>query len=197
MKSSKEQIDQIEEALIAAHRRPEEVQFPAEWRQQLMRDLRAQARPAPASPAPRRILALAAAALAVCIGYLTLTNLDWYDPWINLRPVIIIMDSRADVSLEAGDIDSGLRHLAVTVVQGGKEIGVLSHKVEQPKKFWGLIGSTTKKLCITVVLDVKVLNLHQGPAKLVVEVRDLSWRNNFQGRLTTLEKEIVIHPRPS
>lgn len=193
MKFLQEQIDKLEEALIAAHRGQEEVQFPSDWRQQLMWDLRAKARPASARRVPRRILSWAAAALAVIIGWLFLTNLDWYDPWIKIQPVIIFMDSRAAVSLEAGDIDSGIKHLTVTVVQGGKKITLLSHEVEQPNRVLGLIGSTTKKVQITVVLDAKALDLENGPAKIVVAARDLSWRNDFQGRLTTLEKDILVN----
>jgi len=195
MKFPKEQIDKLEKALIAAYRRQETVQFPSDWRQQLRRDLRAKARPASATRAPRRILSWAAAALVVIMGWVFLTNLDWYDPWINIKPVIIFVDSRADVWLEAGDMDSGLKHLTVTCVQGGKEIKLLSHEVEHPHRVWGLIGSTTKKFQITVVLDAKVLHLHNGPAKIVVAARDLSWRDNFQGRLATLEKDILVNTR--
>jgi len=107
------------------------------------------------------------------------------------------MDSRADVWLEAGDTDSGLRHLKVTLIQEGQEIEVLSHEVKQPGRFLGIIGSTKKKVEITVVLDAETLQLKTGPAKILIAARDLAWRNNFQGRLTTLEKDIFVDLNPS
>ncbi len=198
MKSSKEQLDKLEKALIAAHRRQEEeVQFPADWRERLMRDLRQKAIPEPASRISRRPLAWAAAALVVIFGWLIVTNLDWYDPWIKVQPVIVFVDSRANFNLEAGDVDSGLRHLRVCIIQGGQQREVLDQEVKQPRRFLGLFGPTTKKVQIKVVLDANALKLHEGPAKLVVEAHDLSWRNNFQGRLTTMEKEIMVQPEGS
>lgn len=43
METLKEKIDKLEEALIAAHRREEDLVFPPEWRQRLMEDLRRRA----------------------------------------------------------------------------------------------------------------------------------------------------------
>jgi hypothetical protein len=197
MKFSKKDLDKIEETLIAAHRRQDDRDFSPDWRQKVMEEVRAQVWLAPAPRAPRRVLAWAAAAMAVIIGWGVLTNLDWYDPWIKITPVIIFVDSRANVSLEAGDQDSGLKHLTMNVIQADKATEVLSYEVKQPERFFGLIGPTTKKVGLTVLIDAKALNLRKGPAKIVIEARDLSWRNTFQGRLTTLEKDIVIKPDSS
>ncbi|MDP2045486.1 MAG: hypothetical protein Q8L00_04655, partial [Deltaproteobacteria bacterium] len=124
MKSSKEQIDKIETTLIAAHRRPEELQFPPDWRQRVMQDIQARDGATVAQPevkiatkAPRRILSWAAAGLAVIVGWLILANLDRYDPWITLKPDLANLESQGAFRLEAGDQDSGLRHVKVTVIQ--------------------------------------------------------------------------------
>jgi hypothetical protein len=143
MKITKKQIDKIEEALLAAHRRQEEVQFPPDWRQQLMKDLRARSWPAPAPLVSRRILSWAAASLTIIAGILILANLDWYDPWIKIKSAITFVDCRAEVCLEAGDRDSGLKHLEVTVIQAGREIPVLFYEIKQPKSFLGLFGAKT------------------------------------------------------
>ena len=45
MKSSKKHLDKIEAALIAAYRKQEDLQFPADWRQQLMQDISSMAGP--------------------------------------------------------------------------------------------------------------------------------------------------------
>jgi len=139
MKSSKDQLDKIETTLIAAHRRPEELQFPPDWRQQVMEDIRSREGATAAQPevkiaakAPRRILAWAAAGLAVIVGWLILSNLDRHDPWITLKPDLAALESRGAFWLEAGDVDSGLRRVKVTVIQREVEIEVVSHDLEPP-----------------------------------------------------------------
>ena len=204
MKSSKEQIDKIEATLIAAHRRPDDVQLPPGWRQQVMQDIQAREGATAAQPevkiaakAPRRILSWAAAGLAVIVGWLILANLDWYDPWITLKPDLPALESHAAFWLEAGDVDSGLRRVKVTVIQREVEIEVLSKNLEPPGGIWGTQGDAVKKVDFPVVFDAQALGLQQGTATIVVTVHDLSWRNGFKGRITTLKKEMVIYYQKS
>ena len=200
MKSSKEQIDKIETTLIAAHRRPEDLKFPPDWRQQVMQDIDSLAGPTVfpqekkiRTMIPRRIGALAGVALAAIVGWLILANLDWYDPWITLKPYMTALGSHAAFRLAAGDVDSGLRHVKVTVIQKEMEIEVLSKNLEPPGGFWGIKGDAVKKVDFPLVLDAQALGIQQGKATIVVTVRDLSWRNGFKGRITTLKKEMVIY----
>ena len=57
MKSSKEQIDKIEKTLIAAYRRQEDLQFPPDWRQQVMQDMRRWLGPLPLNEKKIRTIA--------------------------------------------------------------------------------------------------------------------------------------------
>ena len=200
MKSSKEQIDNIEKTLIAAHRRQEDLHFPPDWRQQVMRDIDSLAGPT-AFPQekkiwtmiPRRIGALAGVGLAVIVGWLILANLDWYDPWVTLKPDLTDLGSPAVFRLAAGDQDSGLRNVKVTVIQKEMHIEVLAKNLEPPGGIWGTQGDAVKKVDFPLVLDAQALGMQQGQATIVVTVHDLSWRNGFRGRITTLKKEMVIH----
>jgi hypothetical protein len=198
MKATRKKVDKITAALIAAHRRQEERPFPPGWRQQLMESIRSGGRPylAPSEqmlerPRPRRLLYMAAGALATIVVGLILFNLDWYDPYINLSPSITIVEKRAEFVLEAGDLDSGLRNLKVTVVQGAKEIELVSEAFKEPEGFWWSTDAV-KRVEIPVVMDPESLDLRQGPATLKIAARDLSMRNGSQGRLTILQREIHI-----
>lgn len=199
MKATRKKVDKITAALIAAHRRQEERPFPPGWRQQLMENIRSIGRPVSAPPEnwrqtarPRRLLYMAAGALATIVVGLILVNLDWYDPYIKLSPAMTIVEKRAEFVLEAGDVDSGLRNLKVTVVQGGKEIELVSQVFKEPEGYWWS-ADAVKKVEIPVVLDPESLNLREGPATLKIAARDLSMRNGSKGRLTILQREIHIH----
>jgi hypothetical protein len=204
MKSSKKHLDKIEEALIAAYRKQEDLQFPPGWRQRVMRDVDSLAGPT-AFPqekkiwtmVPRRIGALAGVGLAVILGWLILANLDWYDPWITLKPDMTDLGSHAAFRLAAGDQDSGLRNVKVTVIQKEMKIEVLAQNLEPPGGIWSTQGDAVKKVDFPLELDAQALGLQQGKATVVVTVRDLSWRNGFKGRITTLKKEMVIHYQKS
>jgi hypothetical protein len=204
MKPSKEQIDKIETKLIAAHRRQEDLQFPPDWRQQVMEDIQGRDKTSGVQPevkfaakAPRRILSWAAAGLAVVAGWLILANLDRQDPWITLKPDLAALEPRAAFWLEAGDADSGLRRVKVTVIQREVEIEVVSHNLEPQGGGWGTQGEAIRKVDLPLDLDAKSLGLREGKATLVITAHDLSWRNGFKGRITTLKKEIVIYYQES
>ena len=204
MKSSKEQIDKIEKTLIAAYRRPEEVQFPPEWREQVMQDISSMAGPTTFpqekqiwAMIPRRIGALAAVAVVAVVGWLILANLDWYDPWITLKPDLAGLQSHAAFRLAAGDQDSGLKHVRVTVIQKEMKVEVLSKDLEPPEGTWGGAGEAIKKVDFPLAVDGQALGLQEGKATIVVTVRDLSWRNWFKGRTTTMKKEMVVQYQKS
>ena len=55
--------------------------------------------------------ALMAGLAAVIVGWVILANLDWYDPYVTLKPDLPAMESHAAFWLEAGDPDSGLRRV--------------------------------------------------------------------------------------
>jgi hypothetical protein len=204
MKSSQKHLDKIEEALIAAYRRQEDLQFPPDWRQQVMQEIDSLAGPTTfpqerkiRTMFPRRIGALAGVALAAIVGWLILANLDWYDPWITLKPDMTALESHRAFWLEAGDIDSGLRNVKVTVIQKEVRTEVLSKNLEPPGGIWAGTSQAVKKVDFPLEVDAQALGLHEGKATIVVTVRDLSWRNWFKGRATILKKEMVIYYKKS
>jgi hypothetical protein len=204
MKSSKERIDKIETTLITAHRRQEELQLPPDWRQQVMQDIESLAGPTVfpqkkkiRTMIPRRIIALAGVALVAIVGWLSLANLDWYDPWITLKQDMTALGPHPAFRVAAGDQDSGLRRVKATVIQKEMTIEVLAKNFELPGGIWSSSSDAVKEVDFPLVLDAQALGLQAGKATLVITVRDLSWRNGFKGRITTLKKEIVIYQQKS
>ena len=88
----------------------------------------------------------------------------------------------------------------MTVIQKEMKIEVLSKNLEPPGGtggIWGGTGDAIKKVDFPLVVDAQALGLQEGKATIVVTVRDLSWRNGFKGRITTLKKEMVIYQKQS
>lgn len=203
-KSSNKYIDKIEEALIAASHQQEDLKFPPDWRQKVMQEIESLAKPAsfPKEKKSKTIIfkgvaALAALSLAVLVGWLTLANMDWEDPWLSLQRDLIALESHSGFWLEAGDEHSGLRNLTVTVIQEALRIEVLSKNFEPLGGGCYSPSDVVNKVKIPLLIDAQALGLQEGEAMLVIMARDLSWGNWFQGRQTTLEKRFLVYPDKS
>jgi len=134
-------------------------------------------------------------ALVAVVLWFIFGSLDWYDPWIAMKPEVNVLGPRTDFVIEAGDNDSGVRNIQVVVQQGDQEKEVLTHTFPSPG-FFGAKGSRFTKVEIPVVVDAEALDLKEGKATLVVTAHDLSWRNRFHGRLATLIREVDVHLVP-
>jgi len=203
MQSTHNDIDRIEAALLAAYRQQEDIQFPADWRQKVMQDIEL-ADPAafPKEKQSKTIIfrvagALAALSLAVFVGWLILANIDWEDPWLSLKRDVTALESQHGFWLEAGDVDSGLRNLTVFVIQKALKIEVLYKNFEPLGGGCYSPSEVVNAIKISLLIDAQALGLREGKALLLIIVRDLSWRNWFQGRQTTLERRFIIYPDKS
>ncbi len=137
------------------------------------------------------IMNLAIGGVVALVLWLVLGNLDWYDPWVTLKPEVTVIGARADFIVEAGDKDSGVKSVRVTVHQGGQEKEVLNRTFPAPGWF-GAKGARVTKVEVPFTLDAQVLGLKEGKAVLMVKVHDRSWRNRFQGREVVLSRELVL-----
>jgi hypothetical protein len=204
MKPSNKDIDKIEAALLAVHHQQEDIQFPPDWRQKVMQDIESLAKPAAFPPEKqskpitfKAVVALTTLSLAVIVGWFILTNMDWDDPWLTLRRDMTALESRQNIWVEAGDADSGLRNLTVTVMQEALRIVVFSKNFEPLGGGCYSPSDIVNKIKIPLQIDAEALGLNPGEAILRITVRDLCWRNWFQGRQTTLEQRFFVYPDQS
>ena len=200
MKSSNHRLDKIEEALIAAHRRQEDLQLPPQWRQQVLQDIKSLPKPAAFSQEKegtvvisiKKIKLVAALSLAVFVGWLILANVDWVDPWVSLKLEKAAHKSLAAFQVEAGDNESGLRNLTVTVIQKEIKIEVLAKDFEPRGGLGYPTSDVVKKVNIPLVINTQKLGLQEGEVTIIIIAHDLSWSNGFAGNQTTLKKTIHI-----
>jgi murein DD-endopeptidase MepM/ murein hydrolase activator NlpD len=131
-------------------------------------------------------LALGGLALLV---WMVLGSLDSQDPWVTPSEKVAVVSPKSGFTLKAGDRDSGLKEIRVTINQGGQEKEVLSRTFPPG----GEAGLTAE---VPITLDPKALGLREGKATLTVNAVDRSWRNLFRGRNTTLtwDTEVSLVP---
>ena len=199
MKSSNNRLDKVEEALIAAHRRQEDLQLPPEWRQQVLEDIKARSKPeaVPQKTESKAVtikkfgwgVALSFAVLAVC---LILATIDRQDPWVALKLENTAQASPAAFRLEAGDNESGLRNLKVTVIQKEIKIEVLAKNFAPRGGLLTPASNAVKKVNIPLVINSQKLGLEEGEVTVIIIAHDLSWTNGFTGNKTILKKKILI-----
>jgi hypothetical protein len=200
MKSSNKDIDKIEEALLAAYHQQEDLQLPPEWRPKVMQEIESPVEPVsfPQEKQSRTIIfravvAMASLSLAVLVGWVIVANMDWEDPWLSLKRDVTALESPHRLWLEAGDVDSGLRNLTVTVIQGALRIELFFKNFEPLGGGCYSPSEVINKVKIPLLIDAGALGLQEGEAIIRITARDLCWRNWFQGRQTTLEQRFFVN----
>ncbi|MGA9754257.1 MAG: M23 family metallopeptidase [Desulfobaccales bacterium] len=122
--------------------------------------------------------------LAVLV-WLAVGHLDFDDPTVALKTPVEVVGAKTALTVEAGDQDSGLREVKVSLSQGDQGKVVLERTFPPG-------GGRGEIVEIPVTLEPKALGFKEGKAILTVEARDRSWRNMFRGRTASLTREVVI-----
>jgi murein DD-endopeptidase MepM/ murein hydrolase activator NlpD len=128
---------------------------------------------------------LAGLALVAGLAWLTAGRLDFDDPWINLKTPVEVVGAKTPLTLETGDRTSGLKEVRVTFSQEGQEKVVLTRQFPPG-------GEPGAGVEVPFTLEPQALGFKDGKATLTLQARDRSWRNMFQGRTSTLTREVVI-----
>lgn len=105
------------------------------------------------------------------------------------QPTHIGRDFR--LNLTASDQGQGLYSLRVQITQGSRVKIVADRTFEQKPE-----GKAAAPLALEVIIKPRELGLEDGPATLVVEARDHSWRGWFHGNLTRREFKVAIDTIP-
>ena len=117
--------------------------------------------------------------------WLAAGRLDFDDPTVTLKTPVEVVAAKTGLTVEAGDLTSGLREVKVTFSQGDQS-KVVAERTFPPG---GLPGEQVE---IPVTIEPQALGFKEGKATLTVEARDRSWRNLFRGRTASLKQEVVI-----
>ena len=124
-------------------------------------------------------------ALLAVLVWLAVGRLDFDDPTVTLKTPVEVVGAKTALTIEAGDLSSGLKEVKVTFSQGDQS-KVVAERTFPPG------GDRGEPVEIPVTLEPQALGFKEGKATLTVEARDRSWRNLFRGRTASLKQEVVI-----
>jgi hypothetical protein len=136
------------------------------------------------------LILVAVAALGLLVVW---PHLEGQEPQITLPIQPTHLGRLTPLDLTVRDEGTGLASLRVTALQNGKEYKLLEKNYVTGSQ-WDRqgLGETTEKL------EIKALEqgMVQGPATLIIQVRDRSFRNWFHGNLTERQFQVVVDTLP-
>lgn len=117
--------------------------------------------------------------LALCgvAGYLFFTRMEGAAPQISVEGLPRLAGRRLSFTVRLRDSGSGLHRVRVLLLQGRKHL--LLREETYPLSFWR--GSSIKNVSYRFTISPLEKGLGEGPARLVVEAWDASWRNALKG----------------
>jgi len=117
----------------------------------------------------------------------------------NEKPVIALSNDyeyigpETNITFTITDRKTGLQDISLTLIQGSKEKTL--HSTKFPRNgFWLHAGPEMEQVAYTS--KIKKLGFKDGPAKLIIEAHDYSFRGFLGGNATKLQKEIIIDTTP-
>jgi hypothetical protein len=125
--------------------------------------------------------------------YVALVFFEKSPPTLQISGSIENVGGIARISVVAGDDNSGLRSIALTIRQDGKEYILIDESFAR-KGYTGIMGPATFSKDIS--FNVEEAGIKDGPAELVVRVSDYSLRGYFSGNKEEVIKEVTIDTVP-
>src|SRR5665647_780969 len=135
------------------------------------------------------LLLLLMVALVAVAGFGAFTLLEREAPVISMGEIPEYIGANTTLEFTVADRKSGLRSISIVINQGNQKKEVL-HTDYPRQGYMGKAGPAEVKE--KQLIDLKELGLKEGPAEIILEVRDYSFWGPFQGNLTRIAKHITI-----
>ena len=114
-------------------------------------------------------------------------------PQIAIDEPLDYLGQDAIISVSAADAKSGLRHLSLRITQGDLVKELFTEQFAR-NGLTGAVGLAEKQIKTT--FQPKQAGFKDGPAQIVLEARDHSFRGLLKGNRSVLAKEIIIDTTP-
>ncbi|MBU0664709.1 MAG: M23 family metallopeptidase [Proteobacteria bacterium] len=134
-------------------------------------------------------LLLLIVAFLAAAGFASMTLFERGAPVITMDEIPEYIGADTTLELTIADAKSGIRSIHMAINQENQNKEVL-HTDYPRQGYMGKAGPTEIKE--KQLIDIKKLGLKEGPAEIILEVRDYSFWGLFQGNLTRIAKNITI-----
>lgn len=104
---------------------------------------------------------------------------EWQPPTIKLETEMGHLGQKSKVAITVSDQGSGLREVRAVIRQGKKDAVVVERQLGRTS----VLSQGVPSLRETIEIDTEALGLSDGPAEMMVSVRDLSWWQWARGNL--------------
>jgi murein DD-endopeptidase MepM/ murein hydrolase activator NlpD len=139
------------------------------------------------------VVILVLAAIIVLPLVILWPYLEGQTPEINLAKPLTHLGKLTPLGFTVKDEGTGLSLVKVSLSQGTKEVTLLEKKYPG-FSLWDRKGEASADF--TLEIKAQELNLAQGPATVVIEARDRSFRGFFHGNQSRLELPVVVATIP-
>jgi murein DD-endopeptidase MepM/ murein hydrolase activator NlpD len=137
---------------------------------------------------------LAVALVAVATASLAWVRCEGTPPGVEAPAELTVGAAGRSVEILLGDEQSGLAEAEVVLAHAAGAASLAEKRFESGRiPLW---SARPREGRLTLAIDPKALDLHDGDAFLRITVRDGSWRNGFRGNESSLEIPVRIDLRP-
>ncbi len=126
-------------------------------------------------------------------GFLSYMLLEGTPPQIVPVSMPKVVGKVSEIRLKASDNRSGIKEIVPILEQNGKKFAIPPRRYTSAQ-WW--LGSGVRDVQEKWVIKAQELGLKEGPAKLLVSVRDSSFRNVLKGNEATFEQEVIVDFSP-
>ena len=128
----------------------------------------------------------------VPLTILLVKRMEGHAPTVTLEMESAALGAERSLTLKVADPRNGIREIWVGILKDGKET-VLLDKYYPAGNIW--MGGLTREETLSVPVEPKAHGITDGKAKLLVVVRDYSWRRWGKGNQNYQEHEVIIDTR--
>lgn len=120
------------------------------------------------------------AAVLMGMVFIGIRLFEWERPVVKLEAEVTHLGQKSNVVFTVSDQGSGLREVKAVIRQGKKEAVVAERQLSRTS----VLSRGVPSLQESIEVDTEALGLSDGPAELLISVRDLSWWQWARGNLT-------------
>jgi len=133
-----------------------------------------------------------AAFLVLVLGGVVLRLFEWEKPTLVVDREVTVLGQKTKIGVTIGDGRTGLREFRAVVHQGAKEMVAVDRQLTRSHFF----AKGVPSLAETIEINAQALGLHDGPAELLLSVRDLSWWQWSRGNQTVNRFPVDVDTKP-